>query len=392
MKEIFEISKDSFLQVSLGENLILSDKAEKILILSPEAKTVMEGYLEGKSPNEIVKVIERKTGFSEEQSSQFVTTFLSSLEAQLQSHPSDPESPESHPLPDISPFTTKGYEIYGKRCLIHYGNIDTHNILHPLIAHTETTYPPETADLTFHLIAMDDTYTFYRNGEELVREKSLVYVKNVALFEIFAALFPKKSWLTVFHGAVVKKGDQAVILSGFSGKGKSTLTTYLVQKGFSLISDDLAVLESESAGVMATPYAISLKEDTWDLLSRHLPKVASLKPWEIYGESLKFYMPSGASTENNPSSPIKKALLVFINYENGAETQVEPMTPVDALGKIIGIGAWISHKEDHLKKLMAWLESTPAYELTYPDLESAKEIILTLSNTKEPVSPFMSGS
>ncbi len=369
----FAIDENYFIHIPLEDHLILSDGAERILILSPEGKFIFQEYLNGKSVEEISRDIEKETGLPPEETESFVSSLLSSIEAQALTSSMEEgihEVPPA-PLPEAVTYITKGYEIHGKRCTIHYGNTDTHTILHPLIAHAEAGFPPETADLTFHLIAAGDSYAFYRDGEEIVRDKSLVYVKNVALFEIFDALHPDRSWLAVFHGAVVKTKDRAVILSGLSGKGKSTLTAYLVQEGFTFLSDDLAILEAGNVGIMPTPYAISLKEDTWNVLSEDLPKLAAMKSYNIYGESLKFFAPANGKTGNRPPDPVKKALLFFIGYEKGAGIRMEPLTPVDALRKIIGIGAWISHREDHLRQLMEWLKITPAYNLTYPDLKSA---------------------
>jgi hypothetical protein len=51
----------------------------------------------------------------------------------------------------------------------------------------------------------------------------------------------------VLHASVVKVGGGAVLIMGASGAGKSTTAAALVRRGFPLISDDVAVLESSGA-------------------------------------------------------------------------------------------------------------------------------------------------
>ena len=80
----------------------------------------------------------------------------------------------------------------------------------------------------------------------------------------------------------------------------------------------------------------------------------------------------------SPPGPVRKASLFFINYEKDASLEIKRLSAVEALAKIIGIGAWISHEENHLTRLMAWIAATPACELTYPDFSSAEEAIANI--------------
>jgi len=385
LKDDFQISRDRFIQLPLEDSLVLSNREDRLLILSPEGKVIVQEYFSGKGPEEIARVLQPRMDLPLPEILQFVESFLASLADHARGNDDEQESVSAEPLPDDAPYETREYELLGKKCLVRYGDASAVMILHPLIAHLETSNSNvniEGAEIVFDLLPQGEMYAFYCNGKECAREKSLVYVKNVALFEIFAALYPDKSWLTVFHSAVVEKDGCAVILSGFSGKGKSTLTAYLTTAGFNLVSDDLGILESENAGVMATPYAVSLKEDTWGVLSDYIPEIASLEPRKVYEEALKFYTPPLFEMRKSPPEPVGKACLVFINYKEGASRKLTPLTAAEALAKVVGIGAWISHEESHLKRFIAWIAATPAYELTYPDFSSAEKAILNITAEK----------
>jgi hypothetical protein len=58
---------------------------------------------------------------------------------------------------------------------------------------------------------------------------------------VLTVLLPRIDWIPV-HAAAVELSDETVLLVGPSGCGKSTLTMGLVQRGGTLISDDLVAL------------------------------------------------------------------------------------------------------------------------------------------------------
>jgi len=68
----------------------------------------------------------------------------------------------------------------------------------------------------------------------------------------------------LLHGAAVVIGEDAVLLSGHSGMGKSTLTVRLVDAGCSLLTEDLAPLNFSSEEIRIFPGypALQLRADT----------------------------------------------------------------------------------------------------------------------------------
>jgi len=62
----------------------------------------------------------------------------------------------------------------------------------------------------------------------------------------------------VLHGSVVAKAGRAAILTGPSGAGKTTLAMALLERDWSLLADDLAVLELPSLRCLPVPTALGL--------------------------------------------------------------------------------------------------------------------------------------
>src|SRR5579871_2989591 len=62
-----------------------------------------------------------------------------------------------------------------------------------------------------------------------------------------AALLYQRGVL-VFHAAAATFGDEAVLLAGDSGAGKSALLARLVARGWTMLADDLAIVDCDAAG------------------------------------------------------------------------------------------------------------------------------------------------
>ncbi|HRP24577.1 MAG TPA: HprK-related kinase A [Thauera sp.] len=73
----------------------------------------------------------------------------------------------------------------------------------------------------------------------------------------------------VLHAAVLAKDDQAIVLPGFPGAGKSTLcASLMLLDDWRLLSDELAILQPESARLLPNPRPISLKNASIDVVGQ----------------------------------------------------------------------------------------------------------------------------
>lgn len=73
----------------------------------------------------------------------------------------------------------------------------------------------------------------------------------------------------VMHAAVVARGDDALVMPGEPGAGKSTLCAALTfVDQWRLLSDELAILDPASATLQPNPRPISLKNASIDIVSR----------------------------------------------------------------------------------------------------------------------------
>lgn len=82
---------------------------------------------------------------------------------------------------------------------------------------------------------------------------------RVFLFSTVFAIVCFRRGLMPLHAAVVRIGDTAVAFSGISGAGKSTLAACFHQRGYSVLSDDVAVMDWVNGTPVVRPVVARLK-------------------------------------------------------------------------------------------------------------------------------------
>ena len=70
----------------------------------------------------------------------------------------------------------------------------------------------------------------------------------------------------LFHAGAVERDGRVVMVLGVSGKGKSTLTAALVQRGFRYLSDEIVAVDIATGEVRPYPKALDLHPGSLDLL------------------------------------------------------------------------------------------------------------------------------
>lgn len=117
------------------------------------------------------------------------------------------------------------------------------------------------------LLTLDTVGRYLVSGGSkiIVEPFSGVKMNDVRVFllsSVFAALLHQRGCL-VLHGSCIEKDGTAIVFSGASGIGKSTLAAAFYKKGYHILCDDLTVVV---IGEDDSPYAV--------------PGIPSLKLWD----------------------------------------------------------------------------------------------------------------
>ena len=112
------------------------------------------------------------------------------------------------------------------------------------------------------------------------------------------ALFFRMRGMQAVHCSALRSKDGAILIAGFSGCGKSTICDKLLQEGYQLMADDVAILQVEGEKIMVYP-AFPLRKMCRDALTREDYDVNELE--YIDEERDKFAIPYEGEFDENPA-------------------------------------------------------------------------------------------
>jgi hypothetical protein len=173
------------------------------------------------------------------------------------------------------------------------------------------------------------------------------------------------------HGSAVVIDGQGVILTGFTGAGKSTLAGSLRKQGFALVSDDVSAISRDAEGTFWVQPGYPQQKLDQSSAAMIGINTDGLKR---VGDRDKFAIPLGADFHPRPA-PIK-AIYVIV-AENRREASVAPLTVMERLTAVMentyrvelinGMGL----KVPHFQLCTALAKHTPVFLLTRPRSGSA---------------------
>ena len=188
----------------------------------------------------------------------------------------------------------------------------------------------------------------------------------------------------IIHAAVIEKGGHAAVLPAPPGSGKSTLCAALVNRGWRLLSDELALIQIGDGKVVPLPRPISLKNQSIDIIQRYEPDaVLSRKISDtIKGTVAHMKPPTNSIVRANETA--NAAWVIFPKYQVGAPTHLKKLSQSRAFIRIadnafnyslLGIKGF--------EALARLIGASQCYDFTYSTLEGAIE---TFSALKPPAS------
>lgn len=140
----------------------------------------------------------------------------------------------------------------------------------------------------------------------------------------------------VFHAAACTLNGRAILLAGDSGAGKSTLLAALLQRGWTMLADDLALVELNDSGAPAVR-----------------PNPAPLCLWPEARQKLG-PLPAEAGIPGASSSGVPVSAIYWLSVHSGNRVETETVTGA-ARFSVLNILLYNSHIADALLDRAAYL-------------------------------------
>jgi len=232
------------------------------------------------------------------------------------------------------------------------------------IAHLKQETKGQHPNYHFDIQNIDDHLCLFLN-ESLIKavpKKDYHLIQGKFIFTLLNGLYKthEKDWLGTLHGSTIFKNEQAALLIGTSGSGKSTACALLAAHGYSVMADDMSPL-SKDHFIYYNPGAISIKSGALDLLQPYFPKLETLPSIKLNSsKGLLKYLPT------RPPKTIKctSKALILINYQPDSATNLEPISIAEILEPLIP-DSWLSPLKANALSFMDWLKTQKFYKLTY---------------------------
>ena len=179
------------------------------------------------------------------------------------------------------------------------------------------------------------------------------------------------------HAAVLSRDSQAIILPGFPGAGKSTLTAYLMFKGWTLFSDELCLVDKNSH-IISCVRPVSLKNTSIEVIKQSQP-LAQFSPAvsDTAKGTISHLKPLDTHVKSNTA---RAKWIVFPKYSEGSKFEIIPINRSRAFVHLAeqGFNYHILGKEGffRLKQMLAQAE---CFQIEYSNLDDVSnwlEILL----------------
>ena len=209
-------------------------------------------------------------------------------------------------------------------------------------------------------------------ADDLTQNRALARHRCLtALLEI--ARRPRR-WLGILHASAVAFDGRCVVFSGAKGSGKSTLAAALVTSGADFVTDDYAPLEQGAWHVWPVPYAPGIKRGSWRTLRRYYPDIYERRVHRLAGMQIRYL-----ELESARMAPLDHGLTVAALVFPLPGWRPPRQAAYDRRG-VRGLchARPLLDRQPDVAETLRWIESVPAYRLTYGDLDLATKWALSL--------------
>lgn len=174
----------------------------------------------------------------------------------------------------------------------------------------------------------------------------------------------------ILHAAVLVKNGEAIIMPGRPGSGKSTLSAAMAHQGWTLYSDELAMIEPEQGRVIPIVRPVSLKNDSIDIIRQAYPDAILSPPAYDTNKGTVAHMAAPEMPAAGESAVVKH--IVFPRYQGDSLGSISPLARGTAfLQASTESFNYSLLGEQGFAMMSRLMHQVSCYQIEFPDLDNA---------------------
>ncbi|MBP8215234.1 MAG: HprK-related kinase A [Propionivibrio sp.] len=184
----------------------------------------------------------------------------------------------------------------------------------------------------------------------------------------------------ILHSAVVEKMGLGVLISATSGSGKSTLAAELALHDWRLLSDEMALIDSDLR-LIPCARPISLKNQSIDVIRHRHPGVELGPVAHDTHKGTIAHLPAPRSSVLNNRETAAPRLIVFPRWSADSTLRLEPVGSGQAAMRLIDQSFNYSLLgREGFERLTRLVDTAEAWSLEYASLDDARNTLERLVN------------
>jgi hypothetical protein len=232
--------------------------------------------------------------------------------------------------------------------------------------------PSAVIDILFDQRPCHQGYTCFSNDRCTAKALRADEIFPHLVYLVFDGVSARLTRRLLLHAAVLTRNGKTVLFPGEAGSGKSTLAAALSTRGWSYLSDELAVIDPDSGRVEPFLLPIGLKERSTTPLLPFIPNLAS-RPLHLRadGQRVRYVMPEALCSEARS----RVSAMVFPTFNENHPLQWAPLTHLASLERLAATGSSERPLRSNDIECLMGLAQGPSAAVVYSELAAAVELI-----------------
>lgn len=190
----------------------------------------------------------------------------------------------------------------------------------------------------------------------------------------------------VLHAAVLERNGLALVMPAPSGSGKSTLCAALLFNGWRLLSDELALIATDTGHLVPLPRPVSLKNESINVIQRFAGdavRFGSIVRDTVKGTVGHFAPPTDAVLRAGVRAA--PGWVIFPRYVANASAEFAPLSRGRTLMRLIeNAFNYNLHRDAGFRVLADLVEGSICREFSYSSLGEAVQLFDRLADGHQP--------